>query len=492
MTQTSKPRRKIEIYFILYLVALVLLLPDDVPNVGGPGGISVSQLRLDMQPERVRLQCKVVADSVGGSRVVQYDSMNIIRYFGSVNDLKFTARIEEVETGQILSIEPGATTTQMFQIVPEPERQAVIFKWRPNVADLIPRTFRVTITGSAVPNTVDAKDGSSRIPSGLRISGSAQFVLATVIEREGRQTFINNITIVDTSGRGATPFGINSTQYGQFWIEVARDKIVTLATKDWVNRISIGGADPARDLLGMPQVRVTGDVVGEVERYVDEQQRAIIVKGKAPRSGQLTVEVTARRRDGQSSTTSFTVAAEALGVVQMPEFMYPGIEYQIDARLPALENVYAILKDGDREITSARSGVVKFKPGLKDTQRTIVLERYVDDQRVGVIYSCNVRSFPPPEIRDVRVVGGGDKKRVLVKFYGDPNRDRPSLVVLDGNGTSPRKQYGNRREADANERPSVSWLEEFEIDRKDGSRPFNFRIQAKDPRGAVSKIWIED
>jgi hypothetical protein len=492
MTPVRKPRRRIEVYFILYLVALVLLLPDDVPFVGGDGSIAVSQLRLDMQPERVRLQCKVVADSSGRSAVVQYDSMNIIRYFGSVTDLTFSARIEEVETGQILSIEPGTTSTQMFQIVPEPERQAVIFKWRPEVADLIPRTFRVTVTGSAVPQGKDGSGDARVMPTGLRISGSAQFVLATTIERQGQQTYINNITIVDTARGSNGTFGGSPAQFGQFWIEVARDKIVTLATKDWTNRISIGGADPSRDLMGLPQVRVTGDVVGEVERYVDEQQRAIIVKGKAPRSGQLTVEVTARRRDGQASTTSFTVAAEALGMVQMPESMFPGVEYQIDPRLPALENVYAILKDGDREVTSVRSGLLKFKPNLRDTGRSVVLERYVDDQRVGLTYTSVVKSFPPPEIKDVRVVGNGDKKRVIVKFYGDPNRDRPSLQLLDGNGNTPRKQFGNRREADANERPSVSWLEEFEIDRKDATRPFNFRIQAKDPRGATSKVWIED
>ncbi|NQW30264.1 MAG: hypothetical protein HQ472_07120 [Ignavibacteria bacterium] len=492
MIQTRKPRRRIEIYFILYLVALVLLLPDAVPVGGDSNGISLTELRLDMQPERVRLQTKLVTDSLGGSRLVKMDSMNIIRYYGNVNDLKFSARIEEVETGQILTIEPGESSTQMFQIVPEPDRQAVVFKWHPNVQDLVPRTFRVTITGSAVPVDANGDKKGANPMSGLRISGSAQFVLATVVEREGRQTYVNNITIIDTGRRSTDAFGNGQQNFGQFWIDVARDRIVTLATKEWVNRISVGGADPARDLAGMPVVKVTGDVVGEIERYVDEKQRAIIVKGKAPRSGQLTVEVTAKRRDGQTSTTSFVVASEPLNTIQMPDAMFPGIEYAIDVKLPSLENVYAVLKDGDREITSARSGVVKYKPLLRDTGRTLTLERYVDDQRVGMVFTVVVKSFPSPEIRDVRVVGGGDKKKVLVKFFGDKNLDRPSLFVLDGNAKTPKKLFGNRREADPNERPTVSWLEEFEVDRKDASRPFTFRIQAKDTRGFSSKVWTEE
>jgi len=490
MTEKRKPRRRIEIYFVLYLVALVLLLPDR-PNENDEGISSLPNLRLDLQPERVRMELQLIRDSLGSIRMNALDSVNVIRYTANINDLRVTARIEEVETGQVLTIAPGESTTSLFDIESQPERQAVLFRWHPDLSANAPRTFRITVNGSAAPPGNGGANSSDDdgLPSGLRLSGSAQFVLTTSIKDEGPSRYIEIQTLHDTVTIGDGVGG--KSPLGTFWVDVTREKILTMPTREWTNRISVGGADPLRDLAGMPTVKTSIGGV-EIERSFDTAQRAIVLKGRAPRNGSYTVTVSARRRDGEIAETNFTVSSVPLPSVDLQDVLYPGIEYNFDPKLPDLEDVRAVLRMGDVEIASTRSGTLKFTPHLRDTGNTLTFERYVEGQRAGAPINIRVRSFPAPEITDVRNVGSGNSKKVIVKFYGDPNRDRPFLDVIEGNALPPRKQYGNRHAADPNEKPTVAWLEEFLVDRKDNSKPFTFKLRAKDGRGWGSRVWEEE
>jgi len=79
-----------------------------------------------------------------------------------------------------------------------------------------------------------------------------------------------------------------------------------------------------------------------------------------------------------------------------------------------------------------------------------------------------------------------------VQFYAaDRSSNRPRLRVLDGNASDVKRLAGNLRAA-SSERPTVSWLETFEVTQRDASRPFTFRVQALDDRGASSAPWVED
>lgn len=491
MTAPRRPRRRIEIYFVLYLVALVLLLPDKNTSDGlRPASDVLKELRLDMQPERVRLECVLIRDSAGSFRLRSLDSMNVIRYTGEVADIHVRARIEDVETGQILTIEEGDNSTRLFTLAHQPERQAVLFRWNPDITSVTPRTFRVTVYGSAAPPGVrgpNSGDGDI-IPAGLRINGSTQFVLTTTIEGEGPQTIITMNMPRDTVIMGQ---GAGSTDLGQFFLAASREEIPTLPSADWTNRITFGGANPLRDLAAMPEVRVSGSVVS-VERYLDTAQRALIIRGKAPRSGISTVTVTARRRDGAQAQETFTISSVPLQSVSVPSDIYPGVTVTIDPRLPDLPDVRATIRLGDDEIATVRGGTLKFTADRRDTGKTYVFERFVEGQRAGAPVNIRVRNFPAPEIQDVRDFGSGDKKKVIVKFYGDGRTDRPLLDVVEGNAQPPKKQYGNLHAADGNERPTITWLEEFIVERKDPSRPFTFKLRARDPRGMVSKVWTED
>lgn len=481
-------RRRVELYFVLYLVALVLLLPEKPVGQGSTATLP-SDLRFDLQPERVRLECKLVRDTAGRLRLMSLDSLNVIHYSGEPDDIQVFARVEDVSSGQVLNIEKGRSNGGLFELVPQPQRQAILFTWRPNLADATPRMLRVTLTASAKPPVLGGPNASDndRLPAGLRINGATQFVLATTVADEtGSQLQFGNTTtdtirIVQQNG---------SALLGSFWMEAARDMITATPMQPWSMRLSIGGADPLRDLQGMPQVRSSSSD-NPVERYLDTAARTIVVRGKAPRNGSYTVSATALRKDGQVAETSFTIQAVPLPSINIADQMFPGVEYVIDPMLPNVQDAEAVILDGQREVVSVRAGKLRFTPHAADTGKTYQFVRLIGGQRAEVPQNIRIRSFPAPEIRDVKDFGTNDKKKVIVKFYGDRNKDRPTLDVVEGNARTPRKLFGNIHAADANESPTITWIEEFEVSRKDAGKPFSFVLVAKSPSGLSSMPWRE-
>ncbi len=492
MIAPQRKRRRVEIYFVLYLVALVLLMPDRIdPSQAGVDTQAIVNARLEFSPDRMRLTCKLQRDSLVGMRVVSLDSLNVIRYTGTVSDLELSARIEEVETGQVLTVQPGNSPTPLFALEHQPQRNAVVFRWNPPLDQASVRTYRVTISGSGVPvRTSGANSGDyDEIPTGLRMTGSTQFVLTTEVDDASAPTVItiaggrDTLVLRDTTLRAAPTLG-------EFWIEPARDVVAAVSQRPWTNRLSIGGADPARDLVGLPSVRVIGEQIGDVQRTTD--QRTILLSGRAPRTGSVTVEVRVVRRDGQTKTASFVVAAHAMPPAKVPDVIYPGVDYVVDPRLPAIENVRAVIRDGEREIASATESVIRLRVAARDTGRTLTFERTVDGVRDGAPEAIQVRNFPAPTIRSVNRGSDSRTKVVVVQFYsGDRSVNRPRLRIIDGNATDVKRLAGNLR-ASSSERPTVSWLETFEVSQRDPARPFTFRMQAFDERGAQSVPWVED
>lgn len=491
MNDRHRRRRRVEIYFVLYLVALVLLMPDSGDRSDrSTSAEALSETRLELFPDRMRLLCRLTRDTLGEIHISSLDSQNVVRYTGSLGDMKLSARVEDVETGQILTIDPDGSVTDMFRLEHQPQRNAVVFRWRPSFDQPSSRAFRVTVLGSGTPLLPSRKSSDDVFPAGLRMTGSTQFMLATLVENESPSTIIN---FVD-GGRDTVYREVQSRNAlaspGEFWIDVARDRISTIAGREWTNRVSVGGADPARDLVGLPKIRISGENVGEIQRFID--QRTIVIKGHAPRTGNIIVEVTAQRTDGQIRSATFVVNSQPLAAVDVPEVMYPNIEYTIDPRLPSIENSFARIRDGERDVTTAVDGFLRVKPTIRDTGKIFLFERTIDGAREGAPEQIVIRSFASPVIRDVKKEANQRKRTVVVQFFShDRSVNRPMLRVIDGNASDPKKLSGYLRAADG-QRPSTSWLEIFEVVPLDPNRPFTFRIQAVDERGRVSAVWVED
>jgi hypothetical protein len=101
-----------------------------------------------------------------------------------------------------------------------------------------------------------------------------------------------------------------------------------------------------------------------------------------------------------------------------------------------------------------------------------------------------IKSYDAPEIVDVRPYADGGKKLVVVRFHGGKD-NRPDLTILDGNVGSVQKLHGNLAPASPSQRPTITWIEQFVVSPGDAARPLVFRAQARDKRGATSRVWSE-
>jgi len=315
MAKATRRRKSVEIYFVLYLVALVLLMPDRKDQLLDGSDVSASQIRIELFPEKVRLESSIERDSSGPVTITSADTVNVIRYSPALSRLRVLATIEDVENGQTLTIDDSSPESSRFASIRViPERSLIRFSWSPLLASMSSKTFRVTLQANGVP--LQEKD---RLQSA---SGSTQFVLTTIVNNQippqvimmGGRT--DTLLLQDTSKRQFT-----EQLSSEFWIEPARTTILSAAGKEWVNRISIGGADPARDLQSLPTVRVISGPPIDVVRYVD--QRTLVVKGKAPVNGTSVIEVTAVRTDGKQARQTFTVQTVVTATPRVPEIAYP-------------------------------------------------------------------------------------------------------------------------------------------------------------------------
>jgi hypothetical protein len=80
MAKAGKRRKSVEIYFVLYLVALVLLMPDRKDQLLDGSDVSASQIRIELFPEKVRLESSIERASSGPVTIMSADTVNVIRY----------------------------------------------------------------------------------------------------------------------------------------------------------------------------------------------------------------------------------------------------------------------------------------------------------------------------------------------------------------------------------------------------------------------------
>ncbi|MFN5875507.1 MAG: hypothetical protein ACK45E_04450, partial [Ignavibacteria bacterium] len=295
------------------------------------------------------------------------------------------------------------------------------------------KTFRVTVQVSGIPQG-DLAESTPAL-------GSTQFVLTTVVNDQLPPQIVllgggtDTLIMRDTSTR---QFGEQLS--ADFWMEPSRPAIMAAAAREWVTRISVGGADPSRDLVQLPSVRVVSGPMVDVVRYFE--QRTLIIKGKAPLNGTSVIEVTATRTDGKQARATFSVQTVVTATPKIPDAVYAGVEFQIDPLLPSVEAAKAVLRDGDREVAYASNGMLRYKPSNVDTGKVLVFERYIDNQ-VDYSEKILVRSFPPPVVREIRRGSDANVKNIIVQFFAaERGSNRPTLKIVDGNAANVRRLSG--------------------------------------------------
>lgn len=481
MTSSKRKKRIIEIYFILYLAALVFILPD---NTFRPGTGNNKEVLGDFAsgftliPEKTSLACKVAIEP-NGQRILSIDSVNTIFYTGDFEDVQFEFILEDQTLKQAISLRPEKTQlSKYFRVVELPERKAALFYWHPQLLERTSNTYIVRVVATAKSHRVFGRIN----PEQFTYQASTQFTLIIVY----MNTITGEQTIAQNPAQNTIPQNfVDLTQlpksFGKIDLRPNLLNISSLAYQQWTNIIYASNVDlavGAKVQLNVQQEpRNNGGEAQIAETYPDY----IVIRGKTPGFGKLTVELFVKRNfDGQEMRTSFNVTPQQIELPKFKRYLYPGQTDTIEPRLPLVAGeVKAIIREGNSIRASSIGGsLLYFTPELADTGKKLILERFVNGNLYGQAFDIFVLKFPEPKIYDVIILNR--EVEVVTQAFGSYNRQRNEVDRLELEGNVSPKYLDLRGKIQDINASVPSRLQHFLLKPADPNKPFIFTIIAVD------------
>jgi hypothetical protein len=510
-------RRQIEVYFILYLAAILFLLPnkreqspDSDPNLV----LKVLSSRFFIAPEKLTLNCQI--QTIGSTTsIVQLDSVNTITFSGDYTNVHYEFFVEDALLRQnVVAMSARKSIAGAFRMEEDDRRGVATFFWTPDLRDRRSRTFTVRVVATArpvVPATITdptlRQKLQAMIDDASRVDTAETSFTINVVSFGASDQIVFNDSLrasTTTSGtvvvNGATLGGSQPTfrlppdfrppAPGDFTLVPQNSIIETLPFQTWSTAVLVSGEINLRN--NTPKINVArsdpNDTQGSAY-MTDLGSNLIRIAGIAPSSGVMTVQVVlTRTEDNKRSVAEFTVRSSPLQRPVLPQKMFPGITYEIKPQLDFLtgqELRAALLELGGKERYSSPQGsTFAFTPLESDVGKTLTFERYVNGRRVGDVYTVVIEDFPPPEI--VEIVPEGRLLLVRTRCFGTVG-GQINRVVLDASKLQNaiiRERYGDLYRND--DRQETSQL--FEIRRADADKSISGMFRALDRKNRASLI----
>jgi len=493
MQSSKRKRRIVEIYFILYLAALVFILPDSSFKPGGRNGNDVLgdfESAFTLIPEKSALVCNVIVEP-NGYRITKIDSSNVIFYTGDFEDIQFEFTIEEQATNRTVTLRPDKNySAKYFRVVEIPEKKAAIFYWRPQYLENFNSTYLVKVVATAKSK----KAFGGKFPEKFTYKATTQFSLLIVLMNAltGEQTIASgtpqktNLPLAPNEQQPLqlpTGFGI-----GKILLSATSPTISQIAYQQWTNTIVGTNINLATDAKVELNVRREPENNGGTAQITQITPEFVVVAGRTPSFGKLMVEVKARRKfDGQEFSTSFTVTPQQIEKPEFPEYVYPGQTINVDPKFPLIQGeLKTIIRDGDRICASSLGGAeLTYTPSLSDTGKRLSLERYVNNNLFGQSYTIYVLNFPLPKIVDI-VRTSPTTIEIVTQAFGMMNRERNEIVQLELDGNVAQKYLDLRGKLQDLPGSPPSRKQFFQVKPRDPNKPFVFNVVAIDKYGRRS------
>lgn len=487
MTSSKRKKRIIEIYFILYLAALVFILPDNTFRTGNGNGketLGDFASGFALIPEKTSLACKVAIEPQG-QRILSIDSVNTIFYTGDFEDVQFEFILENQTLKQAVSLRPEKTQlSKYFRIVEVPERKAAVFYWRPQLLEQTSNTYIVRVIATAKSHRVYGKTH----PEQFTYQASTQFTLILVYMNTitGEQTIAQN-PMDSRQSQNFVDLNQLPKSFGKIDLRPNVSNISSLAYQQWSNIIYASNVDLATgakvQLNALPEPLNNGGEAQISEIHPDY----LVLRGKTPGFGKLSVELFVKRNfDGQEMKTSFVVTPQQIELPKFRRYLYPGQTDTIEPRLPLVGGeAKAVIREGNSIRASSVGGsLIYFTPELADTGKKLVFERYVNGNLYGQAFDIFVLHFPEPKIYDVVVLN--KEVEVITQAFGTYNRQKNEIEELELEGNVSQKYLDLRGKIqDINASPP-SRLQHFLLKPADITKPFQFTVVAVDKFGKKS------
>ena len=397
MTEKKK-RPKVEIYFILYLAALILILPDSKKSDEKNSDTTGIELRL--VPERTVLNLRMLKKD-GRNNIVRFDSVNKVFFDGEYDNIDFTYTISDVNRGETVVINELNNSKEQFQISENFQDKYINFKWNPDFNFDYNSTYLVKLTA------VIEKDGKSK-------TSSTQFTLNTL--------FLNQVTNQDLTDN---QFDTSNLDYNYFNsplsiptnlsdmdAKVSKNPIITFADNQWINGAKIYNISSIDDLVGPPKVTIRGDsLLGGSARFESSEGNNFVFSGMSPTYDTMKVTVKIRRKaDDSELSFDFMVIPSPRNAPDIPSVMYVGENYNLNTRLESSTSLdsYTIIKSGNTFEKRYNNSQFYFTPDASMLESNATLTRYVENKRLDS-YSLSIKRKPKPvveyiELKDNRII----------------------------------------------------------------------------------------
>lgn len=505
--QPGKYRRNVEIYFVLYLAAMLLLLPDEKGTQDSSDSSSLVsallQTGFSIVPEKNYLSARLQRDS-SGNMIVSIDSLNTIYPVGNVQDIRYEFFIEDQSLQETLRITAGSSPSpRVFRVTQDPVSGNATFVWQPPANEQYSRTFTVRVVARAKPT----------VPAALMNDDNLRQQLETIINNEETAltartrfdvaiTFGGNNGPIAATGTGRIDTVVNmnfppnvlqqlppAVINGEPVFDLEFKQITMFAGQQWTNEARLYNLDLRQGLKETPRIIFPSNPnngTAYVDR-IDAANNTVVLKGTAPTSEFMRVQLVAQRSaDNRQVLAEFVVRPTPMTQPDIPTMMYPKQQYVLDPQLPMLtgQSVSAVLYDEDGErYTSKQGEEFRFIPQESDIGKKLRFERYVGGKKVGESYIIRVIDYPPPRVISINA----EQSRLVVKTQGfGPKTDiskRVKLLTEDReNCRDPREIYGNY----TYDTTSDAHIQMFELPKVDASKPASCTVTAVDDRGRRS------
>ncbi len=503
MQRKRQRRYGVELYFVLYLTALLLLLPDhpatESPDLE-PLFYTLIRNSFDLVPDKnpVVLQLQRTA---AGWRVQSGDSTNQIGVLGNVEILDINCIPYQVESqGQLVRFTRSASSLP-FSLFPDTLLRRILFVLHPSQqSQLEPATFRILLSVTAKPRiTLPANVQDpvlQRFAQWLRnrnilLRDSVAFTLQLLPESPvpSLPPLAENAVAADTTppapSQPSPPLPIiQREQSAKLTARVATAQLHALQGEQWTNTIYLAGLEGTSTL---PEVTLAAQPKSyqEAIQYQFLDRSTLLLSGATPSQDTLQVSLLLTSSELQQAVRlHFSVIPHQLPPPKVPQVMYPEIAYQFVPNFPLLsaQDIRAILRDSATiRYTSIRGTPFTFIPRHSDTNQIFIFERYVGNRRVGESIKIPVKPYPAPEI--IEVVPLDAKFLLRVRTYGTLRgiANRSQIVLIDGKARI-QERYGDYISI----KETQEHIQTFELTPLQPNS--TIRIQAVDLRGKHSPI----
>ena len=498
--KSNNKRKTIEVYFILYLCALVMVITSSKDDEAEQEPLPTIQKTIEfpftIKAEKPILICRILQDSVG-HRIVTIDSLNVIWDIGDVENIRYEFVVEDqsLRHSVKLSSNDAENKNKYFSFVEDKVNRMAVFHWMPEIYLNENKTFIVYVTATANDNRLDGK----------RISAKTQFSLVITNDNLGNRDNVftgsgelysinNNINVNDINNANNAPLNQSQNYFfptSEISIKPKDLKIKGIVADDWENEIFCYGFSPRLDLVMQPVIKVQNipENNGCSANIAAIKDNLIIIKGKIPNAGHSKIYITVTRRgDLKEITQYFDVYPVSVEAPDFPTQMYPEIAYTFNPKLSSdIGEISIYIKENNNiRFSTFQGNAFKFIPDISDTGKRFSFEIYVNGKLLGQKYQIRVLPFPNPEITSISKKSKNEAIIEVTSFGLHNGKDNNIMnIEITGNGKYSAQLYGKS----SNNTEKLIFKEQYSITPLDATKPFKFKAIAIDQRGYRSQEY---